>query len=166
MCNLFRRGIMNKVRVLFICDHNSARSKMAQALLNLLGSEHFEAESAGFELRPVNPLVIEVMREKGVDLANTTQQTVFEAYRGGHAYQYVILVCSRETDANCPIFPGVHNNRFRIVFPDPTGIPGTHEKKLHEVRKIRDEIQAEIERFISWIDTGNGGLPGPHWERD
>lgn len=156
----------NKVRVLFICDHNSARSQMAEALLTLLGAERFEAESAGFDLRPINPLVIELMREMGLDLSGKKQQTVFDAYRYGHAYQYVISVCSRETDANCPIFPGVHYNRLRVVFPDPSGLVGTREEQLQAVRKIRDEIQAEIERFIRWIDTGNSGLPGSRWERD
>lgn len=157
---------MKKERVLFICDHNSARSLMAEALLNLIDGKNFEGESAGFELRPVHPLVSEVMREKGVDLTGIKQQTVFEAYRHGRAYQYVISVCSREIDANCPIFPGVHNNRFRIVFPDPAGLLGTHEEQLHVVRKIRDEIQAEIECFIRWVENGNSGLPGSRWQRD
>lgn len=157
---------MKKERVLFICNHNSARSQIAEALLALLGQGRYEAESAGYDLHPINPLVIEVMREKGLDLAGKKQQTVFDAYRYGRAYQYVISVCSRQTDANCPIFPGVHNNRFRVVFPDPSGLTGTHEERRGEVRKICDEIQAEIERFIDWADGEAGGLPGPRWERD
>lgn len=52
-----------KKRVLFVCIHNSARSQMAEAFLNNLGGELFEAESAGFEPGNINPLAVEVMRE-------------------------------------------------------------------------------------------------------
>lgn len=54
---------MDKQKILFVCVHNSARSQMAEAYLNLFGSEQFKAESAGLEPGKLNPLVIEVMKE-------------------------------------------------------------------------------------------------------
>ena len=138
---------------------------MAEAYLNRLGREIFSAESAGFDLRPPNPLVVEVMLEEGVDLSQKQAQTVFDAYRRGQAFQYVISVCSSDDEDNCPIFPGVHNNRFRVVFPDPSLLEGSREEQLMEVRKIRDDIKREIEVFLKWFAANGTGVPGPRWER-
>ncbi|HKK02096.1 MAG TPA: arsenate reductase ArsC [Desulfuromonadales bacterium] len=157
---------MDKERVLFICNHNSARSQMAEAWLKLLAGERFVAESAGFDPRPINPLVIEVMRETGVDLSGKKSQSVFDVYRRGQAFQYVISVCSRNAEMNCPIFPGAHKNRFRVVFPDPSELAGSSEERLAGVRRIRDEIKAAVEQFLHWINAGSINLPGPQWERD
>lgn len=56
-------------RVLFVCEHNSARSQMAEAFLRQLGGEDFEVESAGLEPTGLNPLAVEVMREIGIDIS-------------------------------------------------------------------------------------------------
>lgn len=56
---------MNKIRVLFICGHNSGRSQMAEAFLNDLAGDKIHVESAGLEPKPINPLVVEVMHELG-----------------------------------------------------------------------------------------------------
>ncbi len=60
---------MAKQKVLFVCVHNSARSQMAEAFLNGMGGDRYEAESAGIEPGKLNPVVVEVMREAGIDLA-------------------------------------------------------------------------------------------------
>src|SRR2546421_7192057 len=57
-----------KKRVLFICVHNSARSQMAEAWLNTICGEHFEAQSAGLEPGTLNPLAVQVMAEVGIDI--------------------------------------------------------------------------------------------------
>jgi len=57
-----------KVRVLFLCSQNSARSQMAEAFLRLYGGERFEAHSAGLEPARIHPYTIQVMREVGIDL--------------------------------------------------------------------------------------------------
>ena len=155
----------DKKRVLIICGHNSARSQMAQAWLELLAGDRFAVQSAGFEPRPINPLVVDAMREVGVNLSNKGSQSVFDVYRRGGAFQYVISVCSRDTEANCPIFPGVHRNRIHVVFPDPCLLTGSREERLEEVRKVRDEIKGAVEEFLRWVDAGGAGIPGPRWGR-
>ncbi len=157
---------MAKERILFLCDHNSARSQMSEAWLKLLAGDRFEVESAGFEPRPILPMVVEVMREAGVDLSDKGSQSVFDVYLRGGAFLYVISVCSRNSEVNCPIFPGAHNNRLRVVFTDPSSLTGTPEKRLEGIRRIRDEIRTEIEHFLHWVDSDGEGLPGPRWERD
>lgn len=156
---------MKKERVLFICNHNSARSLIAEAYLNLLGGDCCFAESAGFELRPANPLVVEVMQEEGIDLSQKQPQSVFDVYRRGQAFQYVISVCSRETESNCPIFPGSHSRRFRVAFPDPAQLNGTQQEKLKAVREIRDDLKSQIAHFLQWADGKIHDLPSSRWER-
>jgi arsenate reductase len=156
----------NRDRILFLCNHNSARSQMAEAWLKLLAGDRLDAESAGFDPRPINPLVVEVMREIGVDLAGKESQSVFDVYRRGTAFQFVISVCSRNVEVNCPIFPGAHRNRFRVIFPDPSLLKGPHEEQLEGIRRIRDGIRREIELFLHWVNAGASGVPGPRWERE
>jgi protein-tyrosine-phosphatase len=65
---------MEKKKVLFVCIHNSARSQMAEAFLNLLAGDRFEAESAGLEPGSINPLAVEVMKETGIDISKYDQR--------------------------------------------------------------------------------------------
>ncbi len=140
-----------KKRVLFVCTHNSARSQMAETFLNALGGDWFEAESAGLEPGQLNPLVIEVMREIGFDLTKNKVESVFEFYREGRLYDYVIYVCEKETETRCPVFPGFRRT-LNWAFRDPAKLKGSHEEKLKETRKIRDEIKSQIE---SWLKEFN-----------
>src|SRR3989344_1724156 len=97
---------MSKTKVLFVCVHNSARSQMAEAFLNQLGGEKFEAESAGFEPARINPFVIKAMQEIGIDISNNKVKEVFDLYKQGKIYNYVIAVCDEANAEKCPIFPG------------------------------------------------------------
>ena len=72
-----------KKKVLFICVHNSARSQMAEAFLNLICPDHFEAHSAGLEPGTLNPLAVEAMREVGVDISGKKTQAVFDVFKNG-----------------------------------------------------------------------------------
>lgn len=60
---------MEKKKVLFVCVHNSARSQMAEAILNSMAGDRFKAESAGLEPVSLNPLAVEAMREVGIDIS-------------------------------------------------------------------------------------------------
>ncbi|URA10962.1 arsenate reductase ArsC [Thermospira aquatica] len=138
---------MRKKRVLFVCVHNSARSQMAEAFLNRLGGEFFEAESAGLEPGKLNPYVVEVMKEIGYDISQNQTKSVFSLYKEGRMYDYVITVCDQEAAERCPIFPG-RVERLHWSFKDPSSFQGTDEEKLDFTRKVRDEIKAAIEHFI------------------
>ncbi|HEC62568.1 MAG TPA: arsenate reductase ArsC [bacterium] len=140
-------------RVLFICVYNSARSQMAEAFMRKYGEERFVAESAGLEPGTINPLVVEVMNEEGIDLADKGTNSVYDYYRDGRSYDYVITVCSKDAAERCPIFPG-GGKRLHWPFDDPSKVKGTYEEKLVEVRRIRNAIREQI---LWFLESSGGG---------
>ena len=135
-------------RVLFICVHNSARSQMAEAFLNAGCGDFFEGQSAGLEPGTLNPLAIEVMREVGIDISKNKTQAVFDVFKAGLLFAYVITVCAESEAAGCPIFPGP-TQRLHWSFPDPSKFSGSLEEKLERTRKVRDQIDNQIRRFCA-----------------
>jgi len=135
---------MQKKRVLFICVHNSARSQMAEAFLNEICGEQFEAHSAGLEPGKLNPIVVEAMQEIGIDISGKQTKAVFDIFKSGKTFAYVITVCDETSAERCPIFPGV-TTRLHWSFPDPSALQGSHDEKLARTREIRDTIKAKIE---------------------
>ena len=130
----------DKYKILFICQHNSGRSQIAEAYLKKFAGTDFVVESAGLEpAESINPLVIEAMMEDGIDLSAKKPQSVIELFKSGKLYNHVITVC-HESESKCPIFPGI-TRRWHLPFPDPAKVEGTHENKLAAVRKIRDAIK-------------------------
>jgi arsenate reductase len=131
----------NKIKVLFICQHNSGRSQIAEAYLRKYFGDHFDVESAGLEpTDSINPLVLRVMAEEGIDLSRKKPQSLFALFQQGRLYDYVVTVC-HDGEPKCPIFPGI-THRAHVPFPDPAGATGTEEEKLEQVRKIRNDIKA------------------------
>lgn len=138
-------------KVLFVCVHNSARSQMAEAFLNKLSDGKYIADSAGLEPGKLNPLVVEVMAEIGYDISNNSTNSVFEFYKEGRRYSYVIKVCDELSGQKCPIFPQTLNY-INWNLEDPSSFEGTHEEKLAKTRLIRDEIKSLV---IELIDNLN-----------
>ena len=138
---------MSKQKVLFVCIHNSARSQMAEAYLNALGGDRYEAESAGIEPGVLNPIVVEAMREDGIDISGNATKDVFAFLQQGKVYSYVITVCDETAAERCPVFPG-GGTRLHWGFPDPGALTGTHEEKLARTRQIRDSIRHRVETFL------------------
>ncbi len=120
---------------------------MAEAFLNALAPEEFEAESAGFEPRPINPVVLKAMAEIGIDISSKKSKAVFDLVKKGEFYAYVITVCDESSAERCPIFPGV-THRLHWSFEDPSAITGSEEEKLAQTRIIRDQIRQKVEEFI------------------
>lgn len=139
-----------KAKVLFICIHNSARSQMAEAFLNQICGEQFEASSAGLEPGKLNPIVVEAMKEIGIDISGNQTKAVFDVFKSGKVFKHVITVCDEASAERCPIFPGI-TNRLHWSFPDPSAIQGTHEQKLERTREIRDMIKARIEAWCEEV---------------
>ncbi len=137
-----------KKKVLFICVHNAARSQMAEAYLTLLGGDDFEAESAGYEPTAINPLVVKVMREEGVDLSGKQTKSVDELLRQSRFFGYVITVCDRVREQECPVFPGMAY-KAHWDLEDPEGFSGTEQEKLEKVRALRDRIKHLVADFIA-----------------
>jgi len=138
---------MQKLKVLFMCIHNSARSQMAEAFLEQLAGDRFEAQSAGIEPGKLNPLVVKVMAEEGIDISHKETTGVFDLYRKGAVFSYVITVCDEASAERCPIFPGV-TKRMHWSFPDPSALEGTDEEKLQGTRQIRDAIKAQVGEWV------------------
>jgi arsenate reductase len=134
-----------KPRILFICIHNSARSQMAEAWLNAICGEEFEAHSAGLEAGTV-----EAMAEVGIDISGKDTQRVFDLWKSGPVFAYVVTVCDESSAEQCPIFPGP-TKRLHWSFPDPSALTGTAEEKLAGMRKVRDQIRARIEAWCQEI---------------
>ena len=148
----------DKTRVLFVCVHNSARSQMAEAFLKDIAGDRFEAVSAGLEPGPLNPLAIEVMKEAGIDISRNSAKSVFDIFRSGALFGFVIAVCDAETAQRCPIFPGI-TRTLVWSFPDPAAFQGTSEERLAQARVLRDAIRAKVQAFVKAVDSGSvGGL--------
>ena len=145
---------MNKTKILFVCVENSARSQMAEAFLNKYGSEKFFAESAGLEPGTLNPLVIEVMKEEGIDISLNQTKSAFDFLKQGKFYSYIIKVCDKEAAERCPIFPGVRQE-IEWSFKDPAKFEGSYEERLNATRIIRDQIKNQIIEWIKEFDTRN-----------
>jgi arsenate reductase len=139
-----------KKKVLFICIHNSARSQMAEAFLNQICGDAFEAYSAGLEPGKLNPIVVEAMQEIGIDISHNQTKAVFDMYKSGRNFAFVITVCDETSAERCPIYPGVAT-RLHWSFPDPSSFPGSHDEKLVHTREIRDTIKARIEEWCAKV---------------
>lgn len=133
-----------KPNVLFLCTGNSCRSQMAEGFLRSLGSDRFDARSAGTHPTAVNPLAIAVMQEKGIDLSQHHSKDVSE-FLGKH-FAYVVTVCDNAS-RRCPVFPG---NSIRLHWPldDPAEATGSDEERLAVFRRVRDEIEARVREFL------------------
>ncbi|MFH1155929.1 MAG: arsenate reductase ArsC [Pseudomonadota bacterium] len=138
----------SKIKVLLICQHNSGRSQSAEAFLRNLHGDRFEVDSAGLDpAREVNPLVVQVMDEVGIDLSRKKPQGVFQLYKNGKLYDHVITVCD-DTESKCPVFPGI-TKRWHWPFPDPAAVEGNGAEKLEQVRKIRDMIKNWVINYLA-----------------
>ena len=150
---------MKKIRVLFVCVHNSARSQMAEAFLKKYGGELFEVESAGLEPGKLNPYVVEVMKEKGMDISKNETNSVMEFFNDGHEYDYVITVCDAASSDRCPIYPGM-KEKISWYFGDPSSFSGDRNEILEKTRKVRDEIETKIMEWLKKLNNIDGDRYG------
>ena len=132
-------------RVLFVCQHNSARSQMAEGMLRAWGGDRYEAHSAGIEATAVLPEAIAVMDELGLDLRSHQSKTV-EGYLG-QSWDALIPVCE-EGCAACPWIPGA-KRVLRWMFDDPSAVVGDEAARMAEFRRVRDEIAAAVRDLIA-----------------
>ena len=122
---------------------------MAEAFLNDLAASKIFAESAGLEPKPINPLVIEVMAEIGHEVSWAKSDSVFDFFRQGKLYDYVITLCDATVGKQCPVFPGI-TQRLHWPFEDPEELIGSRDEKLADLRRIRDQIKDKLQ---TWIKT-------------
>jgi arsenate reductase len=123
---------------------------MAEAFLNRTCHEEFEAQSAGIEPGKLNPTVVEVMREVGIDISNKVTKAVFDVIKSGQMFSHVITVCDETSAERCPVFPGV-TTRLHWGFPDPSAFRGSYAEVLSKTREVRDAIERKVEQWCKEV---------------
>jgi arsenate reductase len=138
-----------KRKVLFLCTGNSARSQMAEAIVNARLGDAWEAVSAGTKPAGyVHPGAVEALKEIGIEhagrskLADEFRQTPFDL---------VVTVCDSAAE-ECPIWLGV-GRRVHLGFPDPAAVKGTDEDVLAAFRAVRDDIAARVPPLLAHYQT-------------
>jgi arsenate reductase len=133
---------LNRKRILFVCTENACRSQMASAFTRYHAGDEIEVESAGSApAEEINPLMEEVMREKGIDMAFRKPKSIEEAARSGTPELIISMGCEEA----CPLFPGVPNQEWSV--PDPAGKP------IEFMRRIREEIEERVRRLIGQVSN-------------
>lgn len=132
-------------RVLVVCVHNSARSQIAEEYIRKFSNKPIFVESAGLEPGNLNPNVIVVLQEEGIDISGKNTQSAFDLLDQGKSYNYVITVCSDEANERCPVYPG-KSRRLHWPFPDPSTLKG--ENVLDQTREIREMIKNRVIQFV------------------
>jgi arsenate reductase len=135
---------MTKIRVLFLCTGNSARSIIGQALLKQMAGDAFEVYSAGTHPKGINPYTVRALTPLGIDLSEERSKSVSE-YEG-ETFDYVITVCDQAAE-ECPVFPGAPE-RIHWSFVDPAAAEGTDEEKLRAFDRTVREMQIRLRTFI------------------
>ncbi|HEY5648920.1 MAG TPA: arsenate reductase ArsC [Nitrospiria bacterium] len=134
-----------KVKVLFLCTGNSARSQMAEGLARHLGKGAVEAHSAGLEPRGLNPLAVSAMDEVGIDIRDQTSKGIDPDRL--KRMDWVITVCGNAQE-KCPVPPETVR-RDHWPLEDPAAVAGEESERLRFFRKVRDELADRVRRFIS-----------------
>jgi arsenate reductase len=143
---------MVRKKILFICTNNSARSQMAEALLNSDFAEQYEAYSAGTKPTNVDPHAIDAMKELGMDISHHRAKSI-EEFKGKE-FDIVVTVCDNAKE-ECPLFLGAKNTIHRS-FKDPAQEKGTHEEIQQAFRRARDEIRTWITQELVRMGNGEG----------
>lgn len=152
---------LDRIKVLFICVRNSARSQIAEEFLRKLGGDGFSVESAGLDPGEIDPYVVKVMKEEGVDLTDKKTNDVWDLFKNERVYDYVITVCEKKWEEKCPTFPGIYK-RENWEIPDPKGFQGEEEAKLDQYRKLKDIVKLRVELFLDEIEkSGSDVSTGP-----
>ena len=146
---------MSKTNILFLCTGNSCRSHMGEAWCRAMKSDLYEAYSAGTIAKGLNPKMVQVMKEVGIDpTIHQTSKTLQSVLDAGVHLDLVITVCGHAHET-CPVFPGGKTRVVHVGFEDPPKLTKDlpdGEAKLAVYRRVRDEIR-------KFIETLPGALP-------
>ena len=141
-------------KVLFLCTGNSARSQMAEGLLNHMSHGEWKVQSAGIFPSYVHPLAIRAMEDIGIDISQQTSKSMDQFIN--EKFDYVITLCD-DAVKFCPTFLG-GGKRLHWPFEDPAAAIGTLEERLAVFRRVRDEIKTKMEEFIK---SESSEIPDP-----
>lgn len=138
---------MPKLRILFVCTANSARSQMAEGFARRFGGDLIKVESAGITPGQLNPYAKQVMNEVGIDISQQISEAL--ASKELQEFDYLVTVCGDARD-NCPVLPS-HLKSEHWPLPDPARTQGNTDKILTTFRVIRDQIEQRVKEFLARI---------------
>jgi len=136
--------------VLFLCTHNSARSVMAECILNQEGKGRFRAFSAGSQPSGrINPFVKDLLEHLGHDTSGLRSKT-WDEFAGPEAPQmdFIFTVCDNAAGEVCPVWPG-HPVTAHWGFPDPSSATGSDAEKAAFTADVYRQIQRRLQLFVS-----------------
>jgi arsenate reductase len=152
---------MEKLKILFICTHNSARSQIAEGLLRNVYGEKYDVFSAGTNPTTINPLAVKVLTELGIDASKQYSKSLDEFSET--EIDLAVSVCQSSAKTLCKlcsspmlmgkpqlIYEKLHKLKNYVVhgFEDPSEVEGSEEEKLAAFRRARDEIKAWITEYF------------------
>jgi arsenate reductase (thioredoxin) len=135
---------MKKLRVMFVCTGNRARSQMAEGFLGQFAGDRFDAYSAGTKPKGLSPITVEVMREVGIDVSAHRSKSVEEFV--GEDFDYVITVCD-VARAACPRFDR-SKRQLHWNVRDPAELEASGVVSIEAFRAARDELRARVGEFV------------------
>jgi arsenate reductase len=128
-------------QVLFLCTGNSARSQMAEGLVNHHLGDEWQAHSAGTQpAGTVHPLAVQVMSEQGIDISRQHSKPVADFQ--GEAFDLVVTVCDAAAE-DCPVWLG-SGRKVHVGFRDPAQVTGSDEERLAVFRRVRDGMRQQL----------------------
>ncbi|MCM8758998.1 MAG: arsenate reductase ArsC [Candidatus Omnitrophica bacterium] len=138
----------NKIRVLFISIKNDARSQIAEGFLKNIAPSDFEVSSAGtLPALELNPVAVQVMAERGIDISNQYPKGLLSLLPGASAYDYIITICDENEDIRCPAFTDENIKKLHWNIKNPD-VRGSYEDKLKRMRTVRDQIEKKVREFV------------------
>jgi ArsR family transcriptional regulator, arsenate/arsenite/antimonite-responsive transcriptional repressor / arsenate reductase (thioredoxin) len=143
-----RLGRRRRIRVLYLCSGNSARSQIAEALTEHVGGGAIEARSAGSHPKPLHPTAVRVLSDRGIDIAGRRSKHLDEFV--GRRFDYVVSLCDRVREV-CPEFPG-HPDMIHWSIPDPARETGSDRQIYRAFERIAEEVATRIAFLIELID--------------
>lgn len=140
-------GDSTKPLALFLCSRNSARSQMAEALLQKHGGDRFTVRSAGLRPQAVHPLTLQVLEEIGIDTSACRAKDIGE-FLGKQPIHHAIVVCEH-ANKDCPHIYPFAIRRLYWPFEDPAAFEGSPKARLEKFRAVRDAIE---DRIRAWLE--------------
>ena len=136
--------------VLFLCTHNSARSIIAESVMNKLGANNFRAFSAGSQPRgQVHPFAVDLLRNSGHDVSALRSKSWAEfSGPGATPLDFVFTVCDNAANEVCPVWPGQPMTAHWGV-PDPAAVTTSEEERRRAFRDAFFILRRRIELFAS-----------------
>jgi len=148
-------GPRRPICVLFVCNGNSARSQMAEALLGRFGGAEFHPLSAGTRPKSVHPLTVRSLAELGIDWSAARAKAVAQVL--DQPLDYVITL-SNSAREECPVFPGQHSS-LHWHLEDPAAVAGSEEERMEAFRATRSELSVRLRPFIEIARRAAGHIP-------